>query len=246
MPMAELWSGEAETQWRCDRVQSLFLLLSPLMIAMPDPLSLNDRTTFEDWWPLIGQASDRGDLRLHVGCGRQLLDGWINIDGYHRPGVLKLNLPDGLAGFSDNSARYIYTSHFVEHISYPDEASDFMRECHRVLAPGGVLRVVVPGIEKIIRAYVEDDQAFFDIQASMHPEWCSTPLEHLMYALQQDGEHKYGYDFRTMHKLMSRAGFADIVDSDCNASATQALRIDYRTLRDNHGRSLSLYVDAIK
>jgi hypothetical protein len=106
--------------------------------------------------------------------------------------------------------------------------------------------IVVPGIEKIIRAYVADDAEFFRIQASMHPPECTTKLEHLMYALQQGGAHKYGYDFETMSKLLGQAGFRKIVQSDYNGSAFSELHIDYRGLTDQEGRYLSHYVDAIK
>lgn len=157
-----------------------------------------------------------------------------------------MRLPRGLKRFDADSARYIYASHLLEHFAYPAEALEFAEQCYRVLRPGGALRVVVPEIEQIIRAYVLDDQGFFEVQRQMHPAWCTTKLEHLMYALQQKGEHKYGYDFETMKKLLSRAGFEDIVRSDCNRSEMEDLRIDYRTETDDKGESLSLYVDAVK
>jgi hypothetical protein len=47
-----------------------------------------------------------------------------------------------------------------------------------------------------------------------------------MYALQQGGAHKYGYDLETMSKLLTRAGFGKIIQSDCNASAFEELHID--------------------
>ena len=84
------------------------------------------------------------------------------------------------------------------------------------------------------------------MQASLHPPDCTTRLEHLTYALQQHGEHKYGYDFETMSKLLRGAGFGKVVQSDCNASAFEELRIDYRSVTDNKGNFLSLYVDAVK
>jgi predicted SAM-dependent methyltransferase len=122
----------------------------------------------------------------------------------------------------------------------------FARECRRILVDGGALRVVVPGIERIIRAYVADDVDFFAVQARLHPPKVTTKLEHLMYALQQDGAHKYGYDFETISKLFGGAGFREIVLSDYNASRFKQLHIDYRGQTDNAGQYLSLYVDAIK
>jgi predicted SAM-dependent methyltransferase len=162
------------------------------------------------------------------------------------PKALTMRLPKGLKRFDDNSVHYIYASHLLEHLEYPKVAQDFVAECHRILTPEGVLRIVVPGIEKIIRAYVRNDQEFFEIQATLHPMWCTTKLEHLMYAIQQDGEHKYGYDFDTIKKLISKCSFRKIIKSDFNKSQVEELRIDYRSITDNIGGYLSLYVDAFK
>jgi predicted SAM-dependent methyltransferase len=187
-----------------------------------------------------------GKLRLHVGAGNIILDGWVNIDTIPGRHLLTMKLPRGLRKFPDETVQYIYASHFLEHLSYPQEADEFIRQCHRILIPGGALRIVAPGIEKIIRAYVADDEEFFKVQAEMHPSWCSTKLEHLMYALQQDGEHRYGYDFETMEKLLSQAGFRAVRRSDYHQSRIADLNIDYRAKTDHTGRYLSLFVDAIK
>jgi predicted SAM-dependent methyltransferase len=195
---------------------------------------------------MISAAAKQGNLRLHLECGPRLLDGWINSDAAINPAIVSAKLPRGLKRFDGESAQFIYTSHFLEHLEYPGEATEFVRECYRTLRPGGVLRVVVPGIDKIISAYVHKDKGFFEIQAAQHPDWCTTKLEHLMYALQQDGQHKYGYDFETMKKLLAMGGFTNIVQSDFNSSEFAELRVDYRGTRDNHGTHLSLFVDAIK
>jgi predicted SAM-dependent methyltransferase len=186
------------------------------------------------------------ELHLHLGCGRVLLPGWVNVDQNPRPGTLTMRLPEGLRRFGDGCARYIYASHVLEHLMYPDDAQRFACECHRLLVPGGVLRVVVPGVEKILRAYVDGNRAFFEIQAGLHPAWCTTDLEHLMYALQQDGQHKYGYDFETLEKLLLGAQFSDVRPSDYNASEIEDLRVDYRGIRDDAGEYLSLFAEAVR
>ncbi len=93
---------------------------------------------------------------------------------------------------------------------------------------------------------MNNDKGFFEIQSTLHPNWCTTKLEHLLYALQQDGQHKYGYDFETMKKLLIMGGFTHIAQSDFNSSEFTELRIDYRAVKDNHGNYLSLFVEAIK
>jgi predicted SAM-dependent methyltransferase len=207
---------------------------------------LAEQMAFLRFRTAIDRGAASGSLRLHLGCGSKVLDGWVNVDMRFARGILTAKLPRALARFPSGSARFIYASHVLEHLDYSRDASLFAKESHRVLVDRGVLRVIVPGIEKIIRAYVADDASFFAVQASMHPPECTTKLEHLMYALQQHGEHKYGYDFDTISKLLRGAGFKEIVRSDYNASAFEELRIDYRQLKDDKGQFLSLYVDAIK
>ena len=196
--------------------------------------------------PRLEERARAGDLKLHLGCGPHLLPGWVNIDLALTRDILAAELPGGLRRFQDDSTRLIYASHVLEHIEYPIQAREFARECHRILAPGGIARIVVPDIELIIGAYARGDDEFFAIQAGMHPAWCTTKLEHLMYAVQQDGRHKYGFDFDTASKLLLEAGFNKVVRSDFGASESHELRVDYRESRDNHGNDLSLYVEAVK
>jgi predicted SAM-dependent methyltransferase len=179
-------------------------------------------------------------LKLHLGSGPKTLPGFLNIDASYFPGVVRMRLPGGLRHFPDKSVSFIYCSHMVEHIHYPDEVHRFATEVHRILVPGGTMRFIVPGIERIIRAYVADDHAFFEEQERHHPPSCTTKMEHLMYAVQQRGEHKYGYDFETAEKFLKRAGFTRIINSDYNKSEFPELRVDYR------GEHLSLFVDAVK
>jgi len=102
------------------------------------------------------------------------------------------------------------------------------------------------GHRPILRAYVADNQVFFKLQAEMHPADCTTKLEHLMYALQQEGQHKYGYDYETMAKLLGRAGFKKVYPGEYNTSPVEDLRIEYRVARDETGAQIDLCVEAIK
>lgn len=180
-------------------------------------------------------------LRLHLGCGSKVLKGWVNIDSIWRPNVAVMALPEDLRSFEKNTVESIYASHLLEHLPYPKQTMALLITCYQILKDGGVLRLAVPDIEAIINAYTRNDEAFFKIQSELHPSWCTTKLEHLMYALQQDGEHKFGYDFETLQKVLSQAGFEDIVKSSFGQSAFEALQVDYR---NDHG--LTLFVDAVK
>ena len=107
--------------------------------------------------------------RLNLGCGPVQPQEWINVDGslraflatklawldrllvrlgafrpteYNRKTTTYLNLAKGLP-YPDNSVACIYAGELWEHFEYAD-ASRLTRECHRVLKPGGTLRVCVP------------------------------------------------------------------------------------------------------
>lgn len=91
---------------------------------------------------------------LNLGCGTRCHPDWVNLDiAPLAPGVIAHDLRTGLP-FPDNSCEAVYHSHVLEHIP-KSEARSFIRECQRVLKPGGILRVVVPDLEQICRLYLE-------------------------------------------------------------------------------------------
>ena len=90
--------------------------------------------------------------RLHIGCGPQVLDGWTNVDNQPYPGIdCVLDVTLGLP-FTD--VEYIFAEHFIEHLSY-DDALNFLRECRRVLAPDGVLRLTTPNLDWVMATHYQ-------------------------------------------------------------------------------------------
>jgi predicted SAM-dependent methyltransferase len=91
------------------------------------------------------QADHEGErLRLHVGCGRAALPGWLNIDNQALPGVDRvLDVRDGLPF---REAQAIFAEHFLEHLTL-EEGLAFLRHCRRALAPDGILRLSTPNLD---------------------------------------------------------------------------------------------------
>jgi predicted SAM-dependent methyltransferase len=90
-------------------------------------------------------------VRLHLGCGPKYLLGFINVDA--NPLVkadLWLDVRCGIP-FSDGSVSSIYSTHMLEHF-YPDELEQLLRECLRVLNPGGGVRFILPSLRNAILA----------------------------------------------------------------------------------------------
>ena len=91
---------------------------------------------------------------LNLGCGERYHKDWTNVDFVsYSHDVMAHNLLNGIP-FPDNHFDVVYHSHLLEHFSR-ENAPGFIRECWRVLRSGGTIRVAVPDLERIARAYLE-------------------------------------------------------------------------------------------
>lgn len=189
------------------------------------------------------------NLLVNVGAGNSGKEGWVNVDGYPGEGVSCLADVRKSLPFEDNSVRGIFTEHFFEHIDYVEEAPHFLRECWRVLQPGGVLRIVVPDLERYFRAYAQGD---WDLLAKIRPldgeskdvhyGWhYNTQMELINFVLRQGQQHKFGYDIPTIEFLLRKYGFTKVEKQEFGKSQMQELCIDAAKRA-----SESLYIEAVK
>lgn len=83
----------------------------------------------------------KGLLKLDIGCGQEKHDGYFGVDIVKLPGVdLVCDISQGLP-FEEGSVREILISHVLEHIH---DLDGVMKEFHRTLAPGGIIKIFVP------------------------------------------------------------------------------------------------------
>lgn len=87
-------------------------------------------------------------MKLHLGCGGNILSGWQNHD--RDLDLEKLPLP-----FPDNSADRIFSEHCFEHFP-PSHVLELMRECLRILKPGGTLRLCIPVLDRLTPVHAAD------------------------------------------------------------------------------------------
>lgn len=84
---------------------------------------------------------------INLGCGENRLDGWENHDS-------DVDITKPLP-WPENSVDFILAEHVFEHVSGPD-ALRFLYECHRILKPGGVLRLCVPVLDNLFLEAARD------------------------------------------------------------------------------------------
>ena len=89
---------------------------------------------------------------VNLGCGNKYHKDWINLDfKSNNEDVKEFNLLQKLP-FEDNSVDVVYSSHVLEHFT-KCEAPKFLEECYRILKPKGIIRVIVPDLEQLMKNY---------------------------------------------------------------------------------------------
>jgi predicted SAM-dependent methyltransferase len=197
-------------------------------------------------WRRIKIARLRGlnGVSLNVGSGGRGRPDWINLDvSPHHADLycthdLRRSLP-----FADGSVRRILAEHVIEHLDFRDDVPRVLADFHRVLEPGGTVRIIVPDTERFIEAYRSSDpQRWTQLGfPGGLPVGMTTPIELLNHIFHQGGEHCFGWDFCAMQAALGKAGFSTVIKQAYRLSVDPALAID----QENHAQ-YSLYVDATR
>jgi len=118
-------------------------------------------------------------VKLNLGCGDQIPQGWTNVDYalgakfakiplfssanrrlklFNIEWDKEIHVHDLTTRFPwhDGQAECVYSSHTLEHFTR-EEGLVFLKECHRVLKKDGVIRIVVPDLRVIVENYLNDD-----------------------------------------------------------------------------------------
>jgi len=150
---------------------------------------------------------------LHLGCGKQYLEGFINIDAnIFGKKDMWLDIRNGFP-FRDNSVDSVYAHMLFEHL-YPAELIFILKESYRLLKKGGGLRICVPNLAAAIEGYMAGELSWVS-EFPRSFESCGGKFYNFIFC---DGQHKMCFDFGLLEELLTRAGFQDIAKMDFNVS----------------------------
>lgn len=162
--------------------------------------------------------------KLHVGAADVHLEGWLNSD--IAAGTIYLDITKPLP-FKDSVFSYVFGEHVIEHIS-EDAGVLALREFHRVMKPGGVLRLTTPDLRKLLALY-EDDHPdmslaeyithFDGITGRIHKRGCQ-----VLNDFMQLWGHRFIYDEEDITAKLLDAGFASVQTASPGESTHEALR----------------------
>jgi predicted SAM-dependent methyltransferase len=190
-------------------------------------------------------------LRVNVGCGFNVANGYINVDLVSHPKVFFWDCRKSLP-FDNNSVDVIFAEHVLEHFEYPTQSSTFLRECHRCLKRGGVARIVVPDGALYLALYNSPSweemariRPLFASEDGYKDRWLNavykTKMEFINAIFRQGIEHKFIYDSQTLEIHMKDCGFEEAKRQVFGASASPHSPLD-----TEERRLESLYVEGIK
>ena len=185
---------------------------------MPEPgvllLSFNFGSRVASRW--MGRHVS-GATRVHLGCGPNLLPGWANLDMDGPKGVTRFDLNRPLP-FPASSVDFVFSEHFVEHVRL-EQADSLLRECARILRPGGVVRISTPDLRRLVDEYVAGTIHEWD-DMGWSPE---TPCDLLNEGMRMWG-HTYVFDEPRLSRALAEAGFGSVTRVVRHDSEYDALR----------------------
>jgi predicted SAM-dependent methyltransferase len=173
------------------------------------------------FWCIVGPLVTRPYLRrwlrsrgphvLNLGGGNVLFDRWLSGDMDPRSDVF-MNVCQPLP-LPDNSVDVVYSEEVIEHVP-KTLGQSMLRECFRILKPGGTLRLTTPDLAYFAKRALEVKEAVSEINDIFYLHG-----------------HKHIYSRTELVDCLAAAGFADITVSSYRDPASRYGKFDTHPAR---------------
>jgi predicted SAM-dependent methyltransferase len=165
--------------------------------------------------------------KLHIGCGENILRGWLNSDYLPPKRILHLDATKTYP-FKNDEFDYIFSEHMLEHTNYL-EGLQMLSECFRVLKPKGKIRISTPDLSFLIDLYRSDKSELqikfvkysTDQWIRYAPYYADT---FVINNYMRFWGHKFIYDEKVLRDSLTRVGFIDINKFNVCESDDEALQ----------------------
>jgi predicted SAM-dependent methyltransferase len=173
------------------------------------------------FWHLVGRSVTRPYLKkwlarpgfkaLNLGGGFVLSDKWLTADMDVRSDVFMnvnepLPLPDGVVDV-------VFSEEVIEHIS-KSQGEAMLKECLRILKPGGWLRLTTPSLDYFARRALSVPEGTSEINDIFHLH-----------------DHRHIYSEQELHETLKSVGFMDVTPSSYRAPGSRYGHFDSHPAR---------------
>jgi predicted SAM-dependent methyltransferase len=172
-------------------------------------------------------------MYVQYGCGLCAPSSWRNYDASPTLRIQRLPIIGGFLTkrdvvFPDNveygdivsgmplpggSCQGIYCSHVLEHLSLND-LRKALRETHRILADGGLFRLVVPDLEHLAQTYLESQSTNAAIEFMRASLLGKEERKRSIRAFAREwfgnSQHLWLWDYKSLRQELAQVGFCEI------------------------------------
>lgn len=147
-------------------------------------------------------------MKLNLGCGDNLLDGYINVDKYDKAADVQADITE--LPFEDNSVDKVVAYQVIEHVPY-NLNDKLFAEIYRVLKPAGTAILETPDIDVVAVKILQEgitDQWRHNLVGEYYRPWDKDRYD--------DWEHHAGsihrnpFNFALIERYASNAGFKSV------------------------------------
>ena len=167
------------------------------------------------------------EIKIDLGGGYQPgRNGWLNVDVSPQADLfwdLRFGIP-----FPDGSVHHIYSSHLFEHLTF-EQTQGLLRECIRVLVPGGSFSIAVPDARRYIEAYVYGTQVPGGKLGWEPADNGTTAIDAVNYVAYMGGEHRYMFDQENLIHILTLGGL-DRVSARLYDATTDLRERDFESI----------------
>lgn len=154
----------------------------------------------------------KDSLKVYYGCGHVKQNSYINVDVRWTPSVDVIGNLQWCSKNLKGQCDEVYLSHVLEHYTFPGKVMrqgsnsvlGALLDIHRMLKPGGVVRIAVPDFGAIAKLYVDGEFTLF-------PRLCGRLCGEQDYP---QNLHKCMFDREFLTFLLGKAGFSNVEDWD--------------------------------
>lgn len=147
-------------------------------------------------------------LDLGGGWGSHALRDFIEVDlVIAMPGGVLWDLSQFPYPWADNTVELIHCSHTLEHLCKQD-AINLLRECYRILVPGGILTLAVPDMDILIEGHLTGDwsghpQALLDL---IDLNYCGGDK----HPVNEAWRHRYMWCWESLAYVLEKIGYVEV------------------------------------
>ena len=153
--------------------------------------------------------------KLQLGAGGNDPIGWLNTDIVPTRDEVYLDATQRYP-FPDGTFQYVFSEHMIQSVPWEGGVA-MLKECYRVLAPGGTLRVVTPNLAKFVQLLAgnpdAEAQRFIATRLRLS-SWPESPVTgaYIFNRQVRDWGTQFLYDPPTLRKSLELAGFKQITE----------------------------------